>query len=115
VPDRRSGQAGVDRRWPTTGIVFCCARAANGHAIAAPPVNRTNSRRLIRNNPLAFFAMVAGNPDPKHISTSHTERAQPGQPKRRGSYKQRQPGSDFKLSHYPGLHQLDEQLTLTGA
>jgi hypothetical protein len=34
-------------RKPITGIGFCCARAASGHAIAAPAVNRTNSRRLM--------------------------------------------------------------------
>jgi hypothetical protein len=31
---------------PTTGIAVCCARAASGHATAAPPSNVTNSRRL---------------------------------------------------------------------
>src|SRR5262249_46745896 len=34
------------RRYPTTGIVVCCARAANGHA-AAPPSSVMNSRRSI--------------------------------------------------------------------
>ena len=32
--------------YPTTGIAGCCARAASGHAAAAPSA-ATNSRRLI--------------------------------------------------------------------
>jgi len=32
-------------RWPITGIAGCCARAANGHAAAAPPSAASNSRR----------------------------------------------------------------------
>src|SRR4051812_17332316 len=33
---------------PTRGIFPpCCARAANGHAAAAPPISVINSRRLI--------------------------------------------------------------------
>jgi hypothetical protein len=31
---------------PTTGIAVCCARAASGHAAAAPPRNVINSRRF---------------------------------------------------------------------
>src|SRR5262245_5956369 len=34
-------------RNPTTGIAGCCARAANGHATAAPASRAMNSRRLI--------------------------------------------------------------------
>jgi hypothetical protein len=34
-------------RNPTTGIAGCCARAASGHAAAAPPSSVMNSRRLI--------------------------------------------------------------------
>ena len=30
-----------------TGIAGCCARAASGHAAAAPPMSVMNSRRLI--------------------------------------------------------------------
>jgi hypothetical protein len=33
-------------RNPTTGIVGCCARAASGHAAAAPPKSVMNSRRF---------------------------------------------------------------------
>jgi hypothetical protein len=33
-------------RIPTTGIAGCCARAASGHAAAAPPTKVMNSRRL---------------------------------------------------------------------
>ena len=32
-------------RNPTTGIAGCCARAASGHAAAAPPRAKMNSRR----------------------------------------------------------------------
>jgi hypothetical protein len=32
---------------PTTGIAGCCARAASGHATAAPPSSVMNSRRLM--------------------------------------------------------------------
>jgi hypothetical protein len=31
---------------PITGIAGCCARAASGHATAAPPMSDMNSRRL---------------------------------------------------------------------
>jgi hypothetical protein len=31
---------------PITGIAGCCARAASGHATAAPPSSVMNSRRL---------------------------------------------------------------------
>jgi hypothetical protein len=37
----------ASRRNPTTGIVGCCARAASGHAAAAPPRSVMKSRRLI--------------------------------------------------------------------
>src|SRR5262245_28402535 len=33
---------------PITGIAGCCARAASGHAAAAPPMSVMNSRRLMR-------------------------------------------------------------------
>jgi len=33
-------------RYPITGIACCCARAANGHATAAPPSSVMNSRRF---------------------------------------------------------------------
>src|SRR5262245_3060402 len=38
--------AGVLLRNPTTGIAACCARAATGHAVAAPPSSVMNWRRL---------------------------------------------------------------------
>ena len=41
----RSGDAPL--RNPITGIAGCCARAASGHAAAAPPSSVTNSRRLM--------------------------------------------------------------------
>ena len=41
----RPAQAG---RNPITGIAGCCARAASGHAAAAPPSSVMNSRRFIR-------------------------------------------------------------------
>jgi hypothetical protein len=28
-------------------LATCCARAASGHAAAAPPINKMNSRRLM--------------------------------------------------------------------
>ena len=34
-------------RNPITGIAGCCARAASGHAAAAPPKSVMNSRRLM--------------------------------------------------------------------
>ena len=41
-----SGDLGL--RNPITGIAGCCARAASGHAAAAPPSSVMNSRRFIR-------------------------------------------------------------------
>src|SRR5262245_27645540 len=35
------------RRYPITGIPGCCARAASGHAAAAPPSSDMNARRLV--------------------------------------------------------------------
>src|SRR5262249_43287271 len=32
---------------PTTGMASCCARAASGHAAAAPPTSAMNSPRLM--------------------------------------------------------------------
>src|SRR5262249_33149002 len=37
----------VLRRKPITGIAGCCARAARGHAAAAPPRSVMNARRLM--------------------------------------------------------------------
>ena len=49
----RSTTASGDRfsRNPTTGIAPCCARAASGHAAAAPPSTVMNSRRLRAGSP----------------------------------------------------------------
>ena len=44
-PRIASGDVGL--RNPITGIAGCCARAASGHAAAAPPSRLTNSRRLM--------------------------------------------------------------------
>ena len=44
----REPMAVVAARNPTTGIAGCCARAASGHAAAAPPSSVMNSRRFIR-------------------------------------------------------------------
>src|SRR5262245_6280497 len=43
----RSANASSDVGWskPITGIAGCCARAASGHAAAAPPSATINSRR----------------------------------------------------------------------
>ena len=41
-----SGDAGS--RNPITGIAGCCARAASGHAAAAPPSSVMNSRRPMK-------------------------------------------------------------------
>ena len=38
-------------RNPTSGIAGCCARAASGHAIAAPPTSVMKSRRWIIRSP----------------------------------------------------------------
>ena len=47
APQRaRIGRA-IGPRKPTTGIAGCCARAASGHATAAPPSSAMNSRRRI--------------------------------------------------------------------
>src|SRR5439155_19615959 len=40
----------VGRTTPTTGIAGCCARAASGHAAAAPPMSVMNWRRLMSLN-----------------------------------------------------------------
>ena len=44
----RDGSGDVGSRNPITGIAGCCARAASGHAAAAPPSSVMNSRRFIR-------------------------------------------------------------------
>jgi hypothetical protein len=44
--------AEVPPRNPITGIAVCCARAASGHAAAAPPSKVMNSRRLTLDLPL---------------------------------------------------------------
>ena len=47
--EREANPIGVSLlRNPITGIEDCCARAARGHAAAAPPSNVMNSRRFIR-------------------------------------------------------------------
>jgi hypothetical protein len=46
-------------RSPTTGIAGCCARAASGHAAAAPPSSVMNARRL---TPLIGFLPPASQP-----------------------------------------------------
>jgi hypothetical protein len=43
----RSDAAALTDMNPTKGIVGCCARAASGHAAAAPPSKVMNSRRLM--------------------------------------------------------------------
>jgi hypothetical protein len=42
---KESGEPAL--RYPTTGIVGCCARAASGHVAAALPSRVTKSRRLM--------------------------------------------------------------------
>ena len=44
----RIASGDVASRNPITGIAGCCARAASGHAAAAPPSSVMNSRRFIR-------------------------------------------------------------------
>ena len=44
----RTRSAEAPLRNPITGIAGCCARAASGHAAAAPPSSVMNSRRFIR-------------------------------------------------------------------
>src|SRR5262249_28968742 len=51
---RDSGSRPEERR-ATTGLEACCARAASGHAIAAPPSAVMNSRR-----PLSSMALPSG-------------------------------------------------------
>ena len=43
---RERVRRGVLLRNPITGIAGCCARAASGHAAAAPPSSVMNSRRF---------------------------------------------------------------------
>jgi hypothetical protein len=43
-------------RKPITGVAGCCARAASGHATAAPPTSVMNSRRLTVSPPQAKTA-----------------------------------------------------------
>jgi hypothetical protein len=52
-------RVGPHRR-PMIGIADCCARAASGHAIAAPPSSVMSSRRLMLN---AACPSCASNPD----------------------------------------------------
>ena len=47
LPNARTGRATRRLGSPITGIAACCARAASGHATAAPPNRLTNSRRLM--------------------------------------------------------------------
>src|SRR5262245_53686885 len=43
---------------PIVGIACCCARAASGHAAAAP-INETNSRRFIAGAPALSAQRIA--------------------------------------------------------
>src|SRR5262249_37026303 len=44
----------LDSRNPITGIAGCWARAASGHAAAAPPTSDMNSRRFTASDSRAF-------------------------------------------------------------
>src|SRR5437870_1855048 len=44
---RRGRRLRLVDRLPITGIAGCCARAASGHAAAAPPRSEMKSRRFI--------------------------------------------------------------------
>ena len=46
IPGKSNRQSAVALRKPITGSAGCCARAASGHAAAAPPSSVMNSRRL---------------------------------------------------------------------
>jgi hypothetical protein len=48
---RRRCSGSPPLRNPMTGIAGCCARAANGHATAAPPSSVMNWRRPIIRSP----------------------------------------------------------------
>ena len=55
-------------RKPITGIAGCCARAASGHAAAAPPSSVMNSRRFIRSPRRRGRAASAGLSRPSALA-----------------------------------------------
>jgi Resolvase, N terminal domain len=46
---------------PITGILDCCARAASGHAVAAPPSSVMNARRLTSSMGSPFGTLSEAN------------------------------------------------------
>ena len=58
----------VLRRNPITGIAGCCARAASGHAAAAPPSSVMNSRALHSITSSARASSVGGTSRPSALA-----------------------------------------------
>ena len=56
-----TGVSDVLRRNPITGIVGCCARAANGQAAAVPPISVMNSRRFMSDPKLRKLHLSGSN------------------------------------------------------
>src|SRR5262249_1448372 len=55
-------------RYPITGIAGCCARAASGHAAAAPPRAKINARRFIQSPRRRAAGMVSKNLTPSIVN-----------------------------------------------
>ena len=64
----RTCQAMLGSRNPITGIAGCCARAASGHAAAAPPSSVMNSRRLHSITSSARASSVGGTSRPSALA-----------------------------------------------
>ena len=64
----RTSSADAASRNPITGIAGCCARAASGHAAAAPPSSVMNSRRSHSITSSARASSVGGTSRPSALA-----------------------------------------------
>ena len=64
---------GAASRYPITGIAGCCARAASGHAAAAPPSSVMNSRRPHSITSSARASSVDGTSRPSALAVSSVD------------------------------------------
>ena len=62
-------------RNPITGIAGCCARAASGHAAAAPPSSVMNSRRSHSITSSARTSSVGGTSRPSAFAVFRLRRS----------------------------------------
>src|SRR5712691_9017095 len=69
-PDRQTGPGDPKWRKPITGIAFCCAWAANGHAVIAPPASRVSSSRRFTDHLIGAGGQpdIVRNPNVRHHS-----------------------------------------------